>query len=151
MWLVLLSDLNIEIKYIKMQKVFDATALWIPVRSQAITFDAIKACYPLTIKCEPFSLLCCQPEAFPTSLTTMKAKTTLSPHCWHLIWDGQAKAQRHNRFTLSPTTTRRAKPAMLQRASPPERHQSTLSATHLYSQLISLIKFNGFAKVFKLD
>eukprot|EP00347_Sterkiella_histriomuscorum_P000560 403375378 len=63
------------------QKGIDATAMRIPVRSQAITFDAIKACYPFTIKCESFSLLCCQPEAFPTSLTTMKAKTTLSPHC----------------------------------------------------------------------
>lgn len=111
------------------KKLFDAIALRIPVRSQAITFDAIKACYPFTIKCEPFSLLCCQPEAFSTSLTTMKAKTTQSPHCWHLIWNGQAKAQRHNRFTLSPTSTRRTKPTMLQRASSPERHQQYI--THI--------------------
>ena len=53
----------------------------IPVRSQAITFDTIKACYPFTIKCELFSLLCYQPQAFPASSTTLKAPTARNPRC----------------------------------------------------------------------
>ena len=40
-------------------------------KHQAISFKAIKACYPFTIKGELFSLLCYQPEAVPTSLKTL--------------------------------------------------------------------------------
>ena len=104
-------------------KRYGTRASRIPVRSQAITFDTIKACYPFTIKCELFSLLCYQPQAFPASSTTLKAPTARSPRCWHLIWNGQAKAQCPNRFTPSPAGTRSSRLAMLQRASPPERHQ----------------------------
>jgi hypothetical protein len=42
-----------------------------PDKDQAISFKAIKACYPLTIKGGLFSLLCYQPEAVPTSLKTL--------------------------------------------------------------------------------
>ena len=41
------------------------------LKNQAISFAAIKACYPFTIKGELFSLLCYQPEAFPASLKTL--------------------------------------------------------------------------------
>ena len=44
---------------------------------QAISFKAIKACYPFTIKGGLFSLLCYQPEAVPVSLKTLTLKIAL--------------------------------------------------------------------------
>ena len=48
-----------------------------PAKNQAISFKAIKACYPFTIKGEIFSLLCYQPEAVPASLKTLTPETAL--------------------------------------------------------------------------
>jgi len=46
-----------------------------PDKNQAISFKAIKACYPFTIKGGAFSLLCYQPEAVPPSLKTLTSRT----------------------------------------------------------------------------
>ena len=62
---------------------------------QAISFAIVKACYPFTIKGESFSLLCHQPEAFPTSLKTLTLSITQRSQCLPQIWNGQAKAQQH--------------------------------------------------------
>ena len=51
------------------------------IGSKRFTFDAIKACYPPTIKGELFSLLCYQPEAFPASLKTLRAQIALNSQC----------------------------------------------------------------------
>ncbi len=67
------------------KRLFGTSDFRIPDRSQAITFESIKACYPFTIKCELFSLLCYQPEALPASSTTLRARIALSPQCRHLI------------------------------------------------------------------
>ena len=69
-------------------------------KDQASSFAAIKACYPFTIKGEPFSLLCYQPQAFPASLKTLTLVAT--DKCQYLpqIWNGQAKAQLLIRFIL---------------------------------------------------
>ena len=62
-------------------------------KNQAISFKAIKACYPFTIKGGLFSLLCYQPEAVPVSLKTLTPKIALQHQYLPLIWNGQAKAQ----------------------------------------------------------
>ena len=62
-------------------------------KNQAISFKAIKACYPFTIKGGLFSLLCYQPEAVPVSLKTLTPKIALKCQYLPLIWNGQAKAQ----------------------------------------------------------
>ena len=64
-----------------------------PDKNQAISFKAIKACYPFTIKGGLFSLLCYQPEAVPVSLKTLTPKIALKRQYLPLIWNGQAKAQ----------------------------------------------------------
>ena len=51
------------------------------IGSKRFTFDAIKACYPPTIKGELFSLLCYQPEAFPASLKTLTRSVTGTLQC----------------------------------------------------------------------
>ena len=73
-------------------------------KNQAISFKAIKACYPLTIKGELFSLLCYQPGAIPTSLKTLTLSIAQKRQYLPLIWNGQAKAQPPNRFILSLTS-----------------------------------------------
>ena len=96
----------------------------VPDKNQAISFKAIKACYPFTIKGWLFSLLCYQPQAVPTYLKTLTP--SLAQRCQYLplIWNGQAKAQPPNRFILSLTssvynTTRRSyRGPKLSRATP---------------------------------
>ncbi len=79
--LPVLADVNIN----------DAKRLMVPSphlapdKSQAISFKAIKACYPFTIKGGSFSLLCYQPEAVPTSLKTLTSKTALGNQYLPLI------------------------------------------------------------------
>ena len=58
---------------------------------RAISFDSVKVCYPFTIKGEWYSLLCCQPEAVPTSLTTFEDLITQISQCWPLIWMDKPK------------------------------------------------------------
>ena len=62
-------------------------------KNQAISFKAIKACYPFTIKGGLFSLLCCQPRAVPVSLKALMPRTTPKHQYLPLIWNGQAKAR----------------------------------------------------------
>ena len=52
---------------------------------QAISFKAIKACYPFTIKGGLFSLLCYQPEAVPVSLKTLTFLIAHECQCLPLI------------------------------------------------------------------
>ena len=54
--------------------------------TKAISFDSVKVCYPFTIKGEWCSLLCCQPEAVPTSLTTFDTLITRHAQCWPRTW-----------------------------------------------------------------
>jgi hypothetical protein len=49
--------------------------------NETISFNLARACYPFTIEGEEFSLLCCQPQAFPPSLTTMVLWITPVAHC----------------------------------------------------------------------
>jgi len=74
-------------------------------RDLAISFKAIKACYPFTIKGWLFSLLCYQPRAVPVYLTTLTPSIARGSQYWPLIWNGQAKAQPPNRFILGLTVT----------------------------------------------
>ncbi len=79
----------------------------------AISFATVKACYPLTIKGELFSLLCFQPKAFPTSLKTLTRPITRMSQYLPQIWNGQAKAPRHARLILGPSAAHRGEPARL--------------------------------------
>ena len=62
---------------IKEQKVMMPSLFLALDKNQAISFKAVKACYPFTIKGGLFSLLCDQPEAVPVSLKTLTPKIAL--------------------------------------------------------------------------
>ena len=70
---------------IKEQKVMMPSLFLALDKNQAISFKAVKACYPFTIKGGLFSLLCYQPEAVPVSLKTLTPKIALQHQYLPLI------------------------------------------------------------------
>ena len=117
-----------------------------PDKSQAISFKVIKACYPFTIKGWLFSLLCCQPEAFPVYLKTLTSLVTRRWQYLPLIWNGQAKAQPPNRFILSLTNTKIHKTRRSYREQALPGHTNRYTYQALLSCNIKIISFYLWVK-----